>query len=51
MLAFWIIGYAWKRTLPKAISEIDLDVSTVLLKRLLVLTSSHLVWPQELAYC
>jgi hypothetical protein len=25
LLAFWIVGYAWKRTLPKRASEIDLD--------------------------
>ncbi|KAG6884371.1 hypothetical protein C0993_011713 [Termitomyces sp. T159_Od127] len=26
VLLFWIIGYIWKRTLPKAIVDIDLDV-------------------------
>ena len=25
MLIFYIIGYAWKRTLPKKLHEIDLD--------------------------
>ncbi|KAH0578859.1 hypothetical protein H2248_003051 [Termitomyces sp. 'cryptogamus'] len=25
VLLFWIIGYIWKRTLPKAINDIDLD--------------------------
>lgn len=25
LIGFWIIGYAWKRTLPKRASEIDLD--------------------------
>ncbi|KAG5637064.1 hypothetical protein H0H81_005945 [Sphagnurus paluster] len=25
LILFWCIGYAWKRTLPKRISEIDLD--------------------------
>lgn len=25
LLAFWIIGYAWKRTLPRRAHEIDLD--------------------------
>jgi amino acid transporter len=25
LIGFWIVGYAWKRTLPKRASEIDLD--------------------------
>jgi len=27
MLLFWIIGYAWKRTWPKRLDEIDLDTN------------------------
>jgi amino acid transporter len=25
LIAFWIFGYAWKRTLPRRAHEIDLD--------------------------
>ena len=32
MFLFWGIGYAWKRTLPRKASEIDLDVRTSLTK-------------------
>lgn len=30
MILFWVIGYVWKRTLPKSLSEIDLDVRFVM---------------------
>ena len=26
MILFWTIGFAWKRTFPKKLHEIDLDV-------------------------
>lgn len=39
LLALWIGVYIWKRTLPKALKDIDLDVSFAELLRLLLAIS------------
>lgn len=54
VLLFWIVGYIWKRTLPKPIDEIDLDVRLYLhhdmFEHLLTYVDA-LDWSQELAHC
>lgn len=49
MILFWVVGYLWKRTLPKRAEDIDIDVCTLRSYLSASLTNYyHTVWSQIL---